>query len=53
MTVNQIINRLTANATEFLLAGELAKSNACMELLATIKIKGLDNIQGKILVDNL
>ena len=52
MTVNQIIKRLSANATEFLLAGEREKSNACMELLAIIKTKGFENINGK-LVDNL
>lgn len=52
MTVNQIIKRLSVNATEFLLAGEREKSNACMELLAVIKTKGLENIRGK-LVDNL
>lgn len=53
MTMNKLIARLARNATEFLLAGEKEKSNACMELLAMIKEKDLMNVKGKILVDNL
>lgn len=53
MTMNQIIARLSRNATEFRLVGETQKSNSCMELLATIRDKGLDNVKGKILVVNL
>lgn len=51
MTMNQIINRLSKNSVEFLLAGDREKSNACMELLSVIKEKGLQDIRGKLLVD--
>jgi hypothetical protein len=53
MTMNQIISRLARNATDFRLAGETEKSNSCMDLLAMIKDKGLENVKGKILVDNV
>lgn len=48
MTINQLINRLSKNASNFLLGGEREKSNACMELLALIKTKGFDDIRGKL-----
>lgn len=48
MTMTKLIARLSENATEFLLAGEKEKSNACMELLATIKENGFENIRGKL-----
>lgn len=51
MTVNKIVKRLSKNAVDFLVAGELAKSNACMELLAMIEEKGFKDLRGK-LVDN-
>jgi len=51
--MNQIISRLARNATDFRLAGETEKSNSCMDLLAMIKDKGLENVKGKILVDNV
>lgn len=53
MTMTKLIARLARNAVDFMLAGELEKSNACMELLAFIKDNGLENVKGKILVDNL
>jgi hypothetical protein len=49
MTVNQIINRLSANATEFMLAGAQDKAEACMVLLATIKNKGYQNLRGTLM----
>lgn len=52
MTMTKLIDRLARNAADFHLAGEVEKSNACMELLTVIKDKGLENISGK-LVDNL
>ncbi len=52
MTVNKLIKRLSMNATEFLLAGEKDKSDACMELLAFIKERGFTDIKGKLWVDN-
>lgn len=53
MTMNQIINRLSKNSVDFLLAGDREKSNACMELLSVIKEKGLTDIRGKLSVDNI
>ena len=52
MTMTKLIARLSRNSVDFLLAGEREKSNACIELLTVIKVKGLENIRGK-LVDNL
>lgn len=52
MTMTKLIERLARNAADFLLEGEIEKSNACMELLTVIKDKGLETIRGK-LVDNL
>lgn len=49
MTIDQIIKRLSANATEFLLNGEKEKANACMDILAIIKETGYKNIKGKII----
>ena len=49
MTIDQIIKRLSVNATEFLLNGEKEKSNACMDILAVIKENGYENIKGKII----
>ena len=49
MTVNQIINRLSANATEFMLTGAQDKAEACMVLLATIKNKGYQNLRGELM----
>ena len=53
MTMTKLIDRLARNAADFMLAGEREKSNACMEMLATIKDKGLENVKGKLSVDNL
>lgn len=53
MTMTKLIDRLARNAADFLFAGELEKSNACMDLLEMIKDKGLENVKGVILVDNL
>lgn len=53
MTINQIINRLSRNSIDFLLAGEKEKSNACMELLSLIKEKDLTSVKGKVLVNIL
>ena len=53
MTIKQLIKRLSKNAAEFLLAGDREKSNACMELLELIYEKGYQNVQGKLVVDNL
>ncbi len=53
MTVSQIINRLSKNSVEFLLAGDREKSNACMELLGVIEQKGLKDIRGKLFIDNI
>jgi len=50
MTVNQIINRLSTNATEFMLVGAQDKAEACMVLLATIKNNGYRNIRGELMV---
>lgn len=49
MTMNQIINRLSANATEFMIAGAQDKAEACMVVLATIKTKGYGSIRGKLM----
>jgi len=53
MTVTQIVNRLSRNSVEFLLAGEKEKSNACMELLSVIKEKDLASVKGKIVANVL
>jgi hypothetical protein len=53
MTMNKLIARLARNAVDFLLAGEVEKSNACMTLIEVIKDKGLENVKGKLSVDNL
>lgn len=52
MTMKQLIKRLSVNATEFLLAGEREKSDACMEMLAVIKTKDFGSLRGKV-IDNL
>ena len=49
MTVNQIINRLSTNATEFMLVGAQDKAEACMVLLATIKNNGYKSIRGELM----
>lgn len=51
--MTKLIARLARNAADFMLAGELEKSNACMEMLAMIKDKGLENVKGELSVDNL
>jgi hypothetical protein len=48
MTMNKIIERLARNAADFLLDGDTAKSNACMELLGFIKANGLDDVRGRL-----
>lgn len=48
MTMNKLIERLARNAAEFLLAGEIEKSNACMELLAVINERGYVSLRGKL-----
>lgn len=53
MTMTKLVARLARNAVDFLLAGEVEKSNACMELIELIKDKGLENVKGKLVVDNL
>jgi len=52
MTMTKLIERLARNAADFLLDGEVEKSNACIELLDVIKVKGFENIRGK-LVDSI
>jgi hypothetical protein len=49
----KLTTRLARNAVDFLLSGEVEKSNACMSLLEVIKDKGLENVKGKLSVDNL
>lgn len=53
MTMNKLISRLSRNSIDFLLAGELEKSNACMTLLEFIKENDLKTVKGKLSVDNL
>lgn len=48
MTMNQLIKRLSRNSVDFLLNGENAKSNACMELLGFIKERNLIDVRGRL-----
>jgi hypothetical protein len=53
MTINKIVKRLSKNSVDFLLAGELEKSNACMDLLVMIREKGFLEVKGKLSFDNV
>ena len=48
LTMNQLTVRLARNAVEFLLAGDVKRSNACMAALEAIREGGFENIKGKI-----
>jgi hypothetical protein len=48
MTMNKLIERLARNAADFALSGQIAKSNACIELLDLIKENDFASVRGKV-----
>jgi hypothetical protein len=54
MTFKQMTQRLARNAVSFATEGEVAKAQACLELIAFIRDNGYENIRGQVemTVDN-
>lgn len=48
MTMNQLIKRLSRNSVDFLLNDEIAKSNACMDLIVFIREQNLIDIRVRL-----
>ncbi len=53
MTMNKMIVLLSRASVDYLLAGEIEKSNACLTLIDLINEKGFKNVKGKLPVDIL
>jgi hypothetical protein len=54
MTFKQMTDNLARNAVSFATDGEVAKAQACLELIAFVRDQGFGNIRGQIeiTVDN-
>jgi hypothetical protein len=48
MTFNQMVRKLATNAVAFMTEGEVAKAQACLELIAFIRERGYENLRGKV-----
>jgi hypothetical protein len=48
MTFNQMTRKLAANAVAFMTEGEVAKAQACLELIAFIRENEYENLRGKV-----
>ena len=54
MTFKQMMRNLARNAVHYAAEGEVAKAQACLEVIAFIRDQGFENIRGKfeLSVDN-
>jgi Fe-S cluster assembly ATPase SufC len=48
MTFNQMVRNLARNSVHFMMEGEVAKAQACLELIAFIRERGYENLRGKV-----
>jgi Fe-S cluster assembly ATPase SufC len=48
MTMNRLMKNIARNSVYYMEQGEVAKSQACIEVIAFIRERGYDNIRGNI-----